>query len=102
MDTNANPQLAAKDASAGAIAETETTGVTMLVCALLVATCFAAPIFLTLPETMGAAATPPQTISEVASASASTFHERHLAQPTVDWTDLDEGELATWRLRSSD
>ena len=100
VNTKAHLERTAKDPSAGAIAETET-GATMLVCALLVATCFAAPIFLTLPETMDTAVNVPPATGRLARAMPG--HEREPAPPTLVRTGaLDERALETWRLRATD
>ena len=105
MTNKANLRIAATDASAGAVPDVETGPITVVVGALLVAVCFAAPLLLTLPQTMDAAASAGPSIREVAVTAApeATFHERYPGQPSVDWTDsLDESSLAEWRMRASD
>ena len=79
MNTKPNLQIATKDASAGAIPEIESGGVTMAVCVAIVAVCFAAPLFLTLPQAMDAAASPAPVLIEAAAPAADgqTFHERY-------------------------
>ena len=103
MNPNTSLRLASND-TALEPEHAETSGLTMIVCALLVAVCFAAPLLLSLPHAMDAAASPAPTISEaVGVAAVPTFHERHPVQAGVDWVDsLEQAEIAQWRMRASD
>ena len=85
MNTKPNLQIATQDSSAGAIPEIESGGVTMAVCVAIVAVCFAAPLFLTLPQAMDAAASPVPVIVEAGAAPADgqTFHERYPVKATA-------------------
>jgi hypothetical protein len=81
------------------------TDAVMLFCVGVVAICFAAPLLLTLPQTLDAAERPVSAWVGPApdETSQAPFHERYSMQPTSDWADsLDEGELAAWRQRASD
>ena len=113
MDTKYRLHIAPKDTAEGAVPEIETGGPITLLCAAVIAACFAAPLLLTLPQTLDAAGAPAplirETIGEAAFQAAtgavpeSTFHERHPAPATAAWVDrLEESELATWRQRASD
>lgn len=106
MNTNsADPSTAKENVVAGAVSPPETGGLTTIIGGLVVLACFAAPLFLTLPETMDSAARPRALIGEARASDVRepTFHERHPAQAGVQWTDtLDEGGLAQWRARTSD
>ena len=97
----------------GAVPEIETGGPITLFCAAVIGVCFAAPLLFSLPQTLDAAVSPApliretmgQAVSQGATGAAPepTFHERHPLQATDSWVDtLEESELATWRLRSSD
>ena len=92
MNTKTSLHLASQDASAGEIPVADTTGLTMIVCTLLVAVCFAAPLLLTLPATMDAVASPVPVIGDIAASepSVGTFHERHPVQAGTDWVDTME------------
>ncbi len=83
----------------------ETGSATTVIGSLIVLACFAAPLFLTLPDTMDSAARSRPLISEASAADVreATFHERYPAQSGVEWTDtLDEAGLAQWRTRATD
>ena len=86
MYTKPNLQIATKEPSAGAIPEIESGGVTMAVCVAIVGVCFAAPLFLTLPQAMDAAASPaPAPVIVEAGAPAAfgpTMHERYPVKAT--------------------
>ena len=105
MNTRMSLHTATSDASAGEIPAAETGGLTMIICTLLVAVCFAAPLLLTLPQTMDAVASSRPVLSDIAvgDVAAATFHERHPVQAGTDWFDsLEDAELAQWRMRASD
>ena len=104
MDTKATLRDADHEVGAGAIPEIQTAGFTMMVCALLVAVCFAAPLFLTLPQALEAAGTAPSAISgAVGDAGQVTFHERHMVPSALDSAGgFEESRLAQWRMRASD
>ena len=105
MNAKTSLRIATNDVSAGEIPETDTSALTMIVCALLIAVCFAAPLLLTLPQTMDAVASSRPVWSDigVSEAAAATFHERHPVQAGTDWYDsLEEAEVAQWRMRASD
>lgn len=106
MNTNSAAHSAANDnLAAGAVSPTDTSSLTTIIGGLVVLACFAAPLFLTLPETMDSAARPRPLISEAGAADVRepTFHERHAGQAGVEWTDtLDQAGLAQWRMRVSD
>lgn len=105
MNAKPMPCESESDFSAGAVPEVQTSGVTMIVCAALVAVCFAAPLVLTLPQALDAAASPAPTLREaiVAASTQVPFHEQYPVQPTTNWVDsLDESGLAQWRMRASD
>ena len=73
----------------------ETRVVVILLFALAVAMCLVAPLLFTWPEALDAAASPAPAVQDGARAPS--------AQATSDGVDsLNEKELATWRLRSSD
>ena len=77
----------------------------ILFCVGVVAVCFAAPLLLTLPQTLDAAERPVAASIERAASGASEApdHERYPVQATSDWVDsLEETELAVWRQRASD
>lgn len=91
--------------AAAAMSPPDTGSATTIMGSLVVLACFAAPLFLTLPDTMDSAARPRPLISEAGAADVreATFHERHPAQAGVEWTDtLDEAAVAQWRMRASD
>ena len=79
MNTKPNLQIATKEPAAGATPEIESGGVTMAVCVAIVGVCFAAPLFLTLPQAMDAAASPAPVIVEAGTAGVAgpTMHERY-------------------------
>jgi len=79
MYTKPNLQIATEEPSAGAIPEIESGGVTMAVCVAIVGVCFAAPLFLTLPQVMEAAASPAPVIVEAGASGVvgPTMHERY-------------------------
>lgn len=91
--------------AAGAGSAPATGSATTIIGTLVVLACFAAPLFLTLPDSMDSAARPRPLISAAGAADVreATFHERHPAQAGVEWTDtLDETSLVQWRTRASD
>src|SRR5687767_10443430 len=97
MNTKAHLHIATKDVTAGAVPEVETAGISIILGALLVVACFAAPLLLTLPQTMDAAASPRPSVRDVVITSVpeTAFHERHPAAVKESWTDtLDETALA--------
>ena len=106
MNTNSASHTATRDhVAAGEVSPPATGSLTTIIGGLVVLACFAAPLFLTLPDTMDSAVRPPALIGEAGAADIRelTFHERHPAQSGVEWTDtLDEAGLAQWRSRSSD
>lgn len=57
MSARPGRQLDRKDSSVGAISELEAAGLTMIVCMLLIAFCFAAPLLLKRPQAPEASAT---------------------------------------------
>ena len=104
MDAKWSLHSAAPHASAGAVPEVKTRGLTVMIAALLIAVGFAVLLVITLPQTLDAAGASP-TVREpvVATVAEPTFHERYPVQPRVDWVDtLDEARLAEWRMRASD
>ena len=113
MDTRYRLHIAPKDTAAGAVPEIQTGGPITLFCAALIAVCFAAPLLMSLPQTLDAVASPTplirETIGQAALQTATgatpepTFHERYPVQGATSWVDtLEESELAAWRLHSSD
>jgi hypothetical protein len=106
MNTQASLHIATKDVAADrATREPRAEALTMIIGALVVMTCFAAPLLLTLPKAMDAAATPTPLIGEAAAADLTgpAFHERYPVQASQDWVDsLEESALAQWRMRASD
>ena len=106
MNTKASLHIATNnDGAERATREPRAEGLTILIGALVVMTCFAAPLLLTLPKAMDAAAKPTPLISEAAAAdfTGPAFHERYQVQASQDWVDsLEETELAQWRMRASD
>lgn len=93
MNTKASLHIARNhDVSVGAAREPKPEGLTMIIGALVVMTCFAAPLLLTLPQTLDAAASAGPMISEAvaADAPAGTFHERYPVKAGVDWADSME------------
>ena len=91
MNTKPNLQIATKEPSAGAIPEIESGGVTMAVCVAIVAVCFAAPLFLTLPQAMDAAASSAPVIAEggASGLGGPTMHERYPVKATSlpEWVE---------------
>ena len=113
MDTKYRLHIAPKDTAEGSVPEIQTGGPITLFCAALIGVCFAAPLLFSLPQTLDAAVSSAPLIRETMGQAAlqgatggapePTFHERHPLQATDSWVDtLEESELATWRLRSSD
>lgn len=113
MDTRYEVEITPKDTAAGAAPEMQTCGPITVFCMVVIAVSFGAPLLMTLPQMLDAAASPPPLISEVlrggsapgtmASAADRTFHDAQSAQATRAWVDtLDDAALAVWRLRSSD
>jgi len=98
MNTESGLQNATSaNVAAGAASPHYAGSLTTIIGGVVVLACFAAPLFLTLPETMDSAARPSPLISEAVAADVRepTFHERHPVQGSVDWTDtLDEARLA--------
>ncbi|HYH43808.1 MAG TPA: hypothetical protein VD867_17700 [Burkholderiales bacterium] len=93
MNTKASPHIAPNySIPAGSAPESKKEGLTMIVGALVVMMCFAAPLLLTLPQTMDAAARPIPMIGEAVAADAptGTFHERHPVKAGADWADSME------------
>jgi hypothetical protein len=98
MNTKSSLHIATReDRAAGASGEAQSEGLTTIIGALVVMTCFAAPLLLTLPQTMDAAASPAPMIREAVAAdsNAPTFHERHPLQAGTDWSDpLEQSVVA--------
>ena len=97
MNTKASLHIATHyDVPAGSAREPKPEGLTMIIGALVVMTCFAAPLLLTLPQTMDAAASPGPMISEAVAADAptGTFHARYPVKAGVDWVDSMEERVA--------
>ena len=112
MDTKYRLHIAPKDTAEKSVPKIQTGGPITLFCAAVIGVCFAAPLLLSLPQTLDAAVSPAPPIRETMGQTAfqdatggapePTFHERHPVQATDSWVDtLEESELATWRLRSS-
>ena len=113
MDTRYKVDITPKDSAAGAVPELHTCGPITVLCIVMIVLSFGAPLLMTLPQMLDAAASPAPLISEVLQGVASqgtlaagperTFHDAHSAQSSRAWVDtLDGRELAVWRLRSSD
>ena len=93
MNTKASPHISPiYSVPAGSAPEAKPEGLTMILGALVVMMCFAAPLLLTLPQTLDAAARPIPMISEAvaADAPAGTFHERYPVKAGADWADSME------------
>ena len=65
MNARSGRQLGYKDPPMGAIPEIEAAGLTMIVCMLLIALCFAAPLLLELPRAPEDTATAGPSLREV-------------------------------------
>ena len=93
---NANsPYQSAAVRSVGALSEMCTNAAVLLLCAALVTLAMTASLLLTLPNVLDAVASTRADVSQV--------DERQPGQMVADWVDaLADGDLATWRLRSSD
>ena len=113
MDTRYGLDITPKDSAAGAAAELQTCGPITVFCMVVIVLSFGAPLLMTLPRVLDAAASPAPLISEVLQAGASRttfapqperpFRDVQSAQATRAWVETLEGEaLANWRLRSSD
>jgi hypothetical protein len=113
MDTRYRLHIAPKDNAEGAVPEIHTGSPITLFCAAVIGVCFAAPLLMTLPQTLDAAASPAPLLREtmdqaalqaaMGAAPEPTFHERYPVPPAGSWVDtLEESELAAWRLRASD
>jgi hypothetical protein len=113
MDTRYKVDITPKDSAAGAVPELQTCGPITVFCIVVIGLSFGAPLLMTLPQMLDAAASPAPLISEVLQVGAGqsaaavgperTFHDAHSAQATRGWVDtLEDRELAVWRLRSSD
>jgi hypothetical protein len=103
MDTKYKVNIAPRDAAAGAMPDLEVRRPITLLCITLIVLAVAAPLLVTLPQTLDAAASPAP-----ATARASAAPERsYRAEPSVQRAELsvdtaDPHEVALWRLRSSD
>jgi hypothetical protein len=109
MDTRYEVDIRPKDSAAGTTAELQTCGPITVFCVAVIALSFGAPLLMTLPQMLDAAASPAPLISEVLQAGAARAAitarpERSQSEPaTRAWVETLEGqELANWRLRSSD
>jgi hypothetical protein len=77
----------------------------MLLCITLMILAVSAPLLVTLPQTLEAAASPAPAVALPSSSQSGepAFHQRYPTDATTSWSDsLDETELAAWRMRSSD
>jgi hypothetical protein len=105
MNTNsAAPDAVIDRVAGGAVSSPDTGSITTIIGGLVVLASFAAPLFLTLPDTMDSATRPRPLISEAGAADVreATFHERHPAHAGAQWADSLDGALAQWRMRASD
>lgn len=113
MDTRCNLHIAPRDNAEGAVPELEADGMITLFFVGVVVVCFAAPLLMSLPQMLDAAASPAPLIRETMDQAAlqaaaggapgPTFNERHPVMVPGPWIDMHgESALATWRLRSSD
>ena len=113
MDTRYEVDITPKDSAAGTTAELQTCGPITVFCVAVIALSFGAPLLMTLPQMLDAAAGPAPLISEVLQAGAAraaitarperSSHDAQSAPATRAWVETLEGEeLANWRLRSSD
>jgi hypothetical protein len=101
MDTHYHVNITARGAAARATADADVRRPITLLCITLVVLALAAPLLVTLPQTLDAAASPAP-VSATASTSAERFYraERAGQDSGVDIVTADE--LAVWRMRSSD
>ncbi|HZN25742.1 MAG TPA: hypothetical protein VFB75_16065 [Burkholderiales bacterium] len=90
------------NANAGAMRDADGRRPTIVLLIALVLLAVAAPLLVTLPQTLDAVASPPPAVVRIP-ATEEPFHEQYPVQATTSWEDtLDMGERAIWRMRSSD
>ena len=105
MDTKYRLHVSPEDTGAGAVPDVDSRSPMALLFITLMILALAAPLLLTLPQTLDAAVSPPPAATALRPTPAAErpFHERYPVQATTSWEDsLEQTELATWRARASD